>query len=675
MEAVPAPEARSKKVESEPIAAPTPFQRRDPKKKPSFTLKLSDRMVSVGTNQKFTCQISLGLHGDNTGPTTIEWSKNGFPLSTKEGKIFMSFEDGTAVLEIRDTRQEDNGEYTCLAENYHGRASSSANLHVRGDFDTRGTAPTFSSPTFKARACSMHRSAVLSCYWSGSGTETREGDKLLLECTVTSRPMPSISWLKDGTKLPCGTMGGLARYQSSSNSGSADDSYVCKLAIRNPGPSDSGVYSCLAQNRIYKDEISTRLNIKPPPSMHSEDADAFDDEHSTPSAVRSPPRFLTQCLPDKYLSLGDTLALHVQVQGHPKPEVMWYLNSRVVPEQRKVKRMSVDDYEEDGAKTRYIFSLVVHNVTASDIGIYSCRASNSYGIARASCNVQFRAGAKHESQASVSEPEVIEDFFGTPPKFLSIPEEVIFVDHGESLTVKCKVKGQPPPTIRWLKDDRDITKNAAIIPSPTGEEDEILFSFHIGKVICADGGTYALEARNSWGCSTTYVTVRVRELQCPWDNKGAYPFDELYCKKYFGSSGHKMHGQSTAAGQVGTASRVHAFRPPPNVEATEENITCWEGAAGREIHAPLDTTRNGVSDASTTSPRASGGDNARLPRMLSSVSATPPLKLDDGYPRIRMLPVDPGMSSDQDPFSVMRKNLRDLVSQWYPRIHSIDFVL
>ena len=93
------------------------------------------------------------------------------------------------------------------------------------------------------------------------------------------------------------------------------------------------------------------------------------------------------------------------------------------------------------------------------------------------------------------------------------------------------------PTQRWLID----------------LEDELQFSFTIPRVICADGGTYALEARNSWGCSTLYATVRVRnfylfafstkfthhlaclkvrETECPWDNKGAYPFDDLYCKKF-----------------------------------------------------------------------------------------------------------------------------------------------
>jgi hypothetical protein len=79
-------------------------QRRDPKKKPTFTMKIQDRMATAGINTKFTCQISGGYGADQAGPTTVEWYKNGFPLSATEDKIIMSFEDGTATLEIRDPR-------------------------------------------------------------------------------------------------------------------------------------------------------------------------------------------------------------------------------------------------------------------------------------------------------------------------------------------------------------------------------------------------------------------------------------------------------------------------------------------------------------------------------------------------------------------------------------------
>jgi hypothetical protein len=130
----------------------------------------------------------------------------------------------------------------------------------------------------------------------------------------------------------------------------------------------------------------------------------------------------------------------------------------VIPEQRKVKRMCVEDYDEDGEKkTHHIFSIVVYNVTASDVGIYSCRASNPYGIARASCNVQFRAGAAREKDGSEERREgkevqlEKEDFLGAPPKFTSFPDEVIFVSHGESLTIRCKLVGSPQPTSKLFQ--------------------------------------------------------------------------------------------------------------------------------------------------------------------------------------------------------------------------------
>ena len=52
--------------------------------------------------------------------------------------------DGVASLEISDVGLQDGGEYTCTARNMHGRASCTADLHVReGAIEPRSGPPTF----------------------------------------------------------------------------------------------------------------------------------------------------------------------------------------------------------------------------------------------------------------------------------------------------------------------------------------------------------------------------------------------------------------------------------------------------------------------------------------------------------------------------------------------------
>lgn len=45
-----------------------------------------------------------------------------------------TFEDGVAKLTVQDALPEDDGIYTCLAENNRGRASCSAQVTVKGEY-------------------------------------------------------------------------------------------------------------------------------------------------------------------------------------------------------------------------------------------------------------------------------------------------------------------------------------------------------------------------------------------------------------------------------------------------------------------------------------------------------------------------------------------------------------
>lgn len=68
---------------------------------------------------------SLFLHCSTLGsPTpTLTWLKDGELVGTITA-------DELSVLEIKDITPQGDGHYRCLAENEHGRASSSLNITV-----------------------------------------------------------------------------------------------------------------------------------------------------------------------------------------------------------------------------------------------------------------------------------------------------------------------------------------------------------------------------------------------------------------------------------------------------------------------------------------------------------------------------------------------------------------
>ncbi|CAF3257885.1 unnamed protein product [Rotaria sp. Silwood2] len=65
----------------------------------------------------------------------IKWLKNGKPLAT-ESRIEHTYEDDIATLVIKKLNLEDNGEYTCRANNEEGSESSSAQITVKAHVRT-----------------------------------------------------------------------------------------------------------------------------------------------------------------------------------------------------------------------------------------------------------------------------------------------------------------------------------------------------------------------------------------------------------------------------------------------------------------------------------------------------------------------------------------------------------
>ena len=77
-------------------------------------------------------------------------------------------------------------------------------------------------------------------------------DELILECRVRCHPPPKITWLKDGVPLQ-----GSTRHQQSEL---ADG--VCRLIISSPDcPADSGQYTCVAENNVWSDQISSAVQF------------------------------------------------------------------------------------------------------------------------------------------------------------------------------------------------------------------------------------------------------------------------------------------------------------------------------------------------------------------------------------------------------------------------------
>uniref|UniRef100_A0A3B3H967 Neural cell adhesion molecule L1 n=1 Tax=Oryzias latipes TaxID=8090 RepID=A0A3B3H967_ORYLA len=154
------------------------------------------------------------------------WFKNG-QGSGLDGGHYRTYLNGS--LEIKRTRREDEGTYTCVASNMLGKAENQVHLEVK-------------EPTRIVQA-PVHQSAV-------RGTTAR------FDCKVNSDPtLPvTVTWTKDDKPLDL-------RWRLKKDKDS--------LTISNINEGDAGTYTCMAKSAIDQDSVSARLTVlgRPDPPM------------------------------------------------------------------------------------------------------------------------------------------------------------------------------------------------------------------------------------------------------------------------------------------------------------------------------------------------------------------------------------------------------------------------
>ncbi|KMR05376.1 myosin light chain smooth muscle [Lasius niger] len=354
----------------------------DKPKKPSFCTRLTNRVVETGMRIRLTCTV-LG----NPEPR-VYWTRDGEKLDVSDGRCKTRYENGMAYLELYDALPGDAGIYTCVAENTHGISSTESTLRVYSDYK-----PTHSPPTFVKSIKDTYRYS---------------DQKLILECRVRAHPAPSISWLKDGQILQG------ERYEQRY----LDDD-VYRLEIANPNTADNGRYTCRAVNELHTEEISHMIHVEDWRSVNRYDLKLSD---GTESEFARRPRF-SNLLKDYNVPAGGTIALQVEVNGTPAPEVRWLRGDRKEP----ISIPKAKTFIERGLHT-----LIVPEATESERGTYVCRAINAYGQVDISATVDVISASSIDG--------------GKPAMFVSRPcKKSIDVTVGEDVSISFRVNGTPKP--------------------------------------------------------------------------------------------------------------------------------------------------------------------------------------------------------------------------------------
>uniref|UniRef100_A0A8C6DPR2 Hemicentin-1 n=1 Tax=Moschus moschiferus TaxID=68415 RepID=A0A8C6DPR2_MOSMO len=411
-------------------------------------------------------------------------------------------------LHIERVRLQDGGEYTCVASNVAGTTNKTTTVDVH-------VLPTI-----------QHGQQILS---------TIEGIPVTLPCKASGIPKPSIAWSKKGE---------LISTSSVKFSAGADGS----LYVVSPGGEESGEYVCTATNAAGYAKRKVQLTVYVRPRVFGDQRGPSQDkpveisvlageEVTLPCEVKSlPPPIITWAketqlispfsprhtfLPSgsmkiietrvsdsgMYLCVATNIAgnvtqsvkLHVNVppkiqrgpkvmkvqvgqrvdipcsaQGTPLPVITWFKGGSAV---------LVDGLQHishpDG-------TLSIRQAVLSDAGIYTCAATNIAG------------SDETEITLHVQEPPILEDL--EPPYNTPFQERVA----NQRIAFPCPAKGTPKPTIKWLRNGRELTGQE---PGISVLEDGTLLV--IASVTPYDNGEYICVAVNEAGTTERRYNLKV----------------------------------------------------------------------------------------------------------------------------------------------------------------------
>uniref|UniRef100_A0A665VTB7 Hemicentin-1 n=1 Tax=Echeneis naucrates TaxID=173247 RepID=A0A665VTB7_ECHNA len=381
----------------------------------------------------------------------ITWYKDGRPLTNAAGVNLLK---RGQMMEIERAQLSDAGTYRCVAVNLAGVAEILHNLQV------------FVPPVISSR---------------GGTVTVVVNDAARLECEATGVPVPSLTWLKDGSPV------------ASISHGLQVLSGGRVLSLKSAQVSDTGRYTCVAINAGGEQNREYDLLVYVPPNIKGEEVNTT-------------------------VMQGHSVELHCQSDAIPPPVLSWRKDGRPL---FKKPGLSVSA---DGSL------LKVDSAQVHDSGRYTCEATNVAGKTEKNYNLNIWVSPNIRGSDEVSPLTVIEgglitlvcESSGIPPPSLIWRKEGselksnqrlrvlsggrqlqisnaertdaasytctassaagttskeyslqvyvrpiirrskgenddVTVTKGGDVTLQCAAEGVPRPAVTWLKDGRPIT--------------------------------------------------------------------------------------------------------------------------------------------------------------------------------------------------------------------------
>ncbi|XP_076311733.1 inactive tyrosine-protein kinase 7-like isoform X1 [Tachypleus tridentatus] len=211
--------------------------------------------------------------------------------------------------------------------------------------------------------------------------------------------------------------------------------------------SDSGSYSCIAENLAGQKRYTIDLYVSVPPTIKSHPLRVQTDE-------------------------GETAKIFCEYNGSPYPitSVHWLKNGKKI----------------ETPRSRYVIhpdngTLFIHGVQLADSGLYQCEVKTKGFPSTLSKNASFVVKEKLK--------------FSPPPVSKNL-------ELGSNAKIYCKARGAIPPTVRWTKEGNEYFKWPPHIKDENG-------TLYFTSVRQSDAGNYTCFATSTQAFINTTIHVEV----------------------------------------------------------------------------------------------------------------------------------------------------------------------
>uniref|UniRef100_A0A2K6LHV4 Myosin light chain kinase, smooth muscle n=1 Tax=Rhinopithecus bieti TaxID=61621 RepID=A0A2K6LHV4_RHIBE len=347
---------------------------------PWFISKPRSVTASLGQSVLISCAIA----GDPF--PTVHWLRDGKALSKDTGHYEVLQNEDVFTLVLKKVQPWHAGRYEILlpAETLKSASKEELKKDIKNDVnckrghagttdnekrsESQGTAPVFKEKLQDVRVA--------------------EGEKLLLQCQVSSDPPATITWTLNGKTLKT------TKFIVLSQEGS-----LCSVSIEKALPEDRGLYKCVAKNDAGQAECSCQVTVDDAPASENTKAPEMKSRRpksslppvlgtesdatvkkkpapKTPLKAAMPPQII-QFPEDQKVRAGESVELFGKVTGTQPITCTWMKFRKQIQES---EHMKVEN-SENGSKLTILAARQEH------CGCYTLLVENKLGSRQAQVNL------------------------------------------------------------------------------------------------------------------------------------------------------------------------------------------------------------------------------------------------------------------------------------------------